>query len=115
MRRLIVLAGTCFGLSIPLAWAVPLPNRGFTYIDLQAKANHKLKEQFHDNAFANNNMASLPQGVQKFEGVPFKIGEKFIQLSGQRLKTRPEKIDGIKVDKKVGKLHILHATGWFTD
>ena|SRR5438445_2697054 len=114
MRRLLALAGTCFGL-VSLAWAVPAPNQGFIYINLQSKANHKLKDQFHDNAFTNNNLGSLPQGLQKFEGVPFKIGEKFVQLSGERLKTRPQKIEGIKVDKKFGQLHILHAAGWFAE
>lgn len=115
MRRLLLAAGMCVAITISVAWAVPLPSslKGFTYINLQPKANHKLKDQFHDNAFTNNNLGSLPLGTQKFEGVPFKIEEKFIQLCGQRLKTRPAQVEGIKVDKKFAKLHILHATGWF--
>ena len=116
MRRLLLAAGMmCLAMTLSAAWAVPLPNslKGFTYINLQPKTNHKLKDQFHDNAFTNNNLGSLPKGVQKLEGVPFKIEEGLIQLGGQRLKTKPEKVEDIKVDKKFAKLHILHATGWF--
>src|SRR6266568_2024410 len=87
MRRIFVMVGACFVLGGALAVAVPAPTKIITYLNLQPKANQKLKDQFHDDAFTNNNLGSLPQGLQKFEGVPFKIGENFIQLSGQRLKT----------------------------
>ena len=46
------------------------------------------------------------------DGVKFKIGEKLIQLASAELKDSfPEKVEGIKVDAKFAKLHILQATG----
>jgi len=86
-------------------------------LDLQPNANQKLKDDFHDNAFPGNNLANLPQGEQTLEGVKFKIGEKLIQLTStqQSVAAKPEKVEGIKVDAKTAKLHILHATGWETE
>src|ERR1700722_851116 len=86
-------------------------------LDLQPKATQKLKENFHDNAIPGNNLASLPQGEQTLEGVKFKIGEKLIQLTStqESVAAMPEKVEGIKVDAKIAKLHILHATGWETE
>ena len=57
----------------------------------------------------------LPAGEQTLEGVKFKIGEGMIQLGSQTITDKPDKVEGIKVDKKFAKLHILHATGYATD
>jgi hypothetical protein len=89
-------------------------DKKWTCLDLQPKANQKLKEDFHDNAFPGNNLANLSQGEQTLEGVKFNIGEKLIQLTStqESVAKMPEKVEGIKVDAKIAKLHILHATGW---
>src|SRR5260370_34609717 len=120
MRRLAVAASLCCLLGVAFAWAADkkeekkAANKKWTFIDLQPKANHKLKEDFHGNNFAGNNLESLPQGEQTLEGIKFKIGEGLIQLTSmqQEVADKPEKVEDIKVDAKFAKLHILHATGW---
>jgi hypothetical protein len=78
-----------------------------TYVDLEPKANQKLKEGYGDEA---NHLGALPAGEQTFGGVKFKIGAGLIMLSGKETENLPEKVDGIKVDAMCSKLHILHAT-----
>jgi hypothetical protein len=82
------------------------------YIDLQPKGNQKLKDDFHSGNLPGNNLANLPTGKQTFAGVKFNIGDAAIQLGSQRVEDKPEKVQGIKVDQKFDKLHILHATGY---
>src|SRR5262249_24051127 len=56
------------------------------------------------------------QEKQTLEGLRFNIGEKLILLANNPLKgDLPEKVEGIKVDAKFAKLHVLHATCWWTD
>src|SRR5438132_4472570 len=91
------------------------PTRKFTYIDLKDKSNQKLDELFHANAPAGNNLDCLTRGEQTLEGIKFKIGDGYIRLASARLSDKPDKVEGIKVDKRFAKLHILHATAWSTD
>jgi hypothetical protein len=88
---------------VPLA--APAPDQETIFIDLQPKANESLK-----GPQPGNDLADLPQGKQTFEGIKFDIGEKLISLGCSRLKEKPLKVEGVKVNQKVGKLHILHAT-----
>jgi hypothetical protein len=92
-------------------------DKKWIFLDLQPKANQKLKEDFRRNAFPGNNLASLPQGEQTLEGVKFNIGEKLIRLTStqESVAEMPEKVEGIKVGAKFARLHILHATGWKAD
>ena len=85
----------------------------FIFIDIQPQANQKLKDNLHTEN-PGNSLASLKTGEQTMEGVKFKIGEKCIQLGSMTL-DKPEKVEGIKVEKAFTKLHILHATGYKTD
>jgi hypothetical protein len=96
-----------------LALAVPLPmQKGeVIYLDLQPKANQKLKEPLH-GATAGNDLSELPQGEQRFAGVKFKVGKSLIQLAGQNYQAKPDKVEGIKVGQGFVKLHILHAAGF---
>jgi hypothetical protein len=89
----------------------------WVFVDLQPKANQKLKDDFHGTQFPGNNLASLPQGVQTLEGVKFNIGEKLIQLTSTQdaVADNPEKVEGLRVGAKLAKLHILHAAAWGTD
>jgi hypothetical protein len=95
--------------------AAPAPPETITYLDLQAKANHKLKDPFHSGRFPDNTLESLPTGEQKLEGVKFKIGASVIQLGSKQVMDKPEKVEGIKVDQRFAVLHILHATGYGTE
>jgi hypothetical protein len=101
--------------SKPEAPAEPAKEKAVTYIDLQPKANQKLKESFRGK-LEGNDLAELPQGNQTLDGLKFHIGEGLIRLANKRLKDDlPEKVEGIKVDAKFATLHILHATGYSVD
>jgi hypothetical protein len=110
MLRGILTVGAVLAYCVALV-AAPVPPEKITYIDLQPKTNHKLKDNFHSGRDGNN-LSAVPQGEQKFEGVPFKVGEGLIQLGGKTLPDLPEKVEGIPVGQVFAKLHILHATGY---
>jgi hypothetical protein len=96
---------------LPFVAAEPAAEKAVTYVDLQPKANQKLKEPFHGSTDAND-LAELKEGKQTLEGLKFNIGKSLIQLANENLKDQlPEKVEGIKVDAKFAKLHILQATG----
>jgi hypothetical protein len=77
-------------------------------VDLQPYANQKRGDSF--GVDAQNNLAKLPGGEQKFGGVVLKIEPAIIQLGSSVLDTMPANVEGIKVDSKCAKIHILHAT-----
>jgi RNA polymerase sigma factor (sigma-70 family) len=81
-----------------------------TFIDLQAKANQPLADDV-GGRIANNTLASVPTGEGTFAGVKFKVGEKCVQLGSPLLsKERPDKVEGITVNRRADKLHFLHTT-----
>lgn len=104
MRSIMACGVVALALVLPLAGA---ETAKVTYLDLQPKANQKLKDGYGNE---DNNLAALPKGEQTFGGVKFKVGEGLIQTSGKDTSGLPEKVEGIKVDGKLSKLHILHAT-----
>ena len=77
-------------------------------IDLQPYSNQKRGDSF--GVDAENNLGKLPGGDQTFGGVKMKIEPGIIQLGSSVLETMPAKVEGIKVDGKCSKIHILHAT-----
>jgi hypothetical protein len=87
-------------------------DKNVTYIDLQPKGNQKLTENFHNDQFAGNNLVQLPKGEGVFGDVKYKIEDKLIQLSCKYIENKPDKVEGIKVERKFAKLYILHATGF---
>jgi hypothetical protein len=89
-------------------------DKKWIFIDLQPRANHKLADDFRP-ASPGNTLKELKSGEQTLAEVRFKIGEKYLQLGSTMLPDGPEKIEGITVDRKVTKLHLLHACGWDTD
>jgi hypothetical protein len=109
MIRFPLTAMTILTLSVGLL-AAPAPEQVTSFVDLQPKANQKLNEPFHSTT-AGNTLESLGKGEKKLAGVRFKIGESCIQL-GSKLVEKPEKVEGIKVDRVFVKLHILHACGY---
>jgi hypothetical protein len=112
MRSAILVLGACL-IAVAALSAGPAEEDDTIYIDLKAKANHKLKDPFHDsNTFKENNLAALKIGVQKLGGVKFKIGEGFLQLGSNQFPDMPEKFEGIAVNRKLAMLHILHSTGY---
>ena len=109
MKQLIMLATFLSAFVVAHAAAT---DKGSILIDLQPKANQKLAENLHNEKFEGNNLAGLPKGESVFGDVKFKIDEKLIQLGCKYVKDKPDKVEGIKVDKKFKNLYLLHATGF---
>jgi beta-galactosidase len=104
----------CFLLACAVS-AAPIPtmqNRGPAFVDLTNHFNQKLKEGFNSGRYPGNNLASLPTGTQTFAGVKFRISAGLIQLGSSSYKGKPEKVEGIKVGRKLERLHFLHATSF---
>jgi WD40 repeat protein len=91
---------------------VPPAAKDLAFIDLQPKANCNLDAKF------TGSPRKLPKGEQVLGGVPFKIGEGFIQLGKTSIPAfppnrpveMPDKVEGVKVGWAFATLHILHAT-----
>ena len=108
MRTMLMASGFCFILSFG---ALAQEKEQFTFIDLESKTNQKLNEPFHSGT-EGNDLADLPKGEQIFAKVKFKVGAGAIQLGSKQLKESPDKVEGIKVESKLAKLHFLHGTGY---
>ena len=61
----------------------------------------------------NSGLAELPHGIHEIDGTQFDL-RGVVQLSGREaLKfVYPESRSGLGVHRKLGQLHVLHATGW---
>jgi hypothetical protein len=81
----------------------------FHYLDLNALANRKLRDNLGSGA-EGNSLSQLPMGEQTLDGVSFQIGPGLIQLGSKMFEDFPDKVEGIKVDQKLTKLYFLHAT-----
>jgi hypothetical protein len=105
MKTIPITALVCF-----LLVAVASADDKFSPIDLQPYANKKLTDSTDLVGIEDNNLAALPEGALTIGKVRFEIGKSLIELSGKTLtKQYPEKVEGIKVDKTLAKLYILHA------
>ncbi len=62
-----------------------------------------------------NDLREVPTGIREFAGVRFDV-RGMIQLLGQVIKSDgipyPERVNGIKINRRFDRLHILHATQW---
>jgi hypothetical protein len=105
-----VIAALALAFVAGVLLAAPAPaGSSSTPIDLKEYANAKLKEPLHGGD-EGNDLANLPTGKQKLADVNFTIGDSFIQLGSSQVKG-PEKVEGIKVGRLVGKLRFLHSCG----
>jgi hypothetical protein len=85
---------------------------GYVAIDLGAQANQLLDETFPPGHYPGDTLKELPKGRQVLGGIPFEVGDRMVQLRGKFLPEHPESINGIKVARRVDKLHLLHAARW---
>jgi hypothetical protein len=109
-RLTVVATVVCVPVLVLAAPAAKEPGR--TYLDLQAHGTHKLADD-SPSGMAGNNLANVPTGEKEFGGVKFRVGEKYLQLGSPNFKhEKPDKVEGIKVGRAFGKLHVLHATGY---
>jgi len=86
-------------------------------IDLKPFINAKLTEgPMGTKGDNSDNLAQLPTGIHIYGGVPFDV-EGAVYLRGGWLKRYkkendyPPKAAGIRVDRRCGKIHILHGAG----
>ncbi len=108
MKSMLAMAGLWWAL---IALVPDADQRDLTFIDLQPQANHKLDENFH-RGIEGNHLGALPRGEQVFGKVRFKVEEGLIQLGSTLVKNKPEKVEGIVVNRKLRRLHLLHGTGY---
>jgi hypothetical protein len=106
MKRLLVITALCGMVGL-----VAAEEKQFTTVDLKDKFTHKLSQKFGNDP-REGNFLTIENGEQTLGDIKFKIGEGVIQLGSKAWDEMPEKVEGIKVDKKFAKLHILHATGY---
>jgi hypothetical protein len=76
-------------------------------LDLTAYYNAQLTNDWQ--GFPGNDLASLPRGLQRFNGVPFDV-RGIIQLGGDEAAVMfTNRIDGIAVHQRFSRIHFLHA------
>lgn len=80
-------------------------------IDLTRYYNAMLTESWHGNP--NNDLSSLPTGLQTFDGVEYDV-RGIVQLGSKAPQGEkfPSQIRGIKVNRKCQRLHFLHAAAF---
>jgi hypothetical protein len=128
----VVLAVGAIDFSPPATKGRPASGVRLTFVDLQWIGNHKLSD---DLGLDGNNLASVPQGPQKFGNTWFKIGERLVRVRGQEspeavrevpgvermrllmsggmgqlLPEPPEAVRSIAIGARFDTLHILHST-----
>jgi hypothetical protein len=108
MKRSLIAAGICCILAVAAAFA---QEKKSAVIDLTKYFNHKPGEKLEGDERSGNELP-VPKGEQEFKGIKMQIGERVIQLGSKTVGDKPEKVEGIKVDRKFAKLHILHATAF---
>ena len=77
------------------------------YVDLGPKGNQALAQ---DLGVEGNHLKEIPQGEHDFGGTKFKVGEKMVHVRAESKPELPEKVEGIQVDARFDKLHILQST-----
>jgi hypothetical protein len=95
----------------PAAYPPRDPKAKANLIDLSAYYNASLTESWHGNS--NNDLSSLPAGMQNFAGVDYDV-RGIIQLGGKAraAKRFPARMNGIKIHQKCAQLHFLHSAGF---
>jgi hypothetical protein len=115
-------AALLLAFPVPAAMGQPAENvpSQATCIDLSKYYTAYLTNSLNSPAYVEeNNLAAFPKGRQVFSGVSFEVGG-ILQLSGNKIKEWkrnefPEAIEGIKLDKRCQRLHLLHGAGGVFD
>jgi hypothetical protein len=97
--------------------STPLPamhRSPFTVIDVAPHANQKLTDPF-PGGVSGNDLAFVPTGQHAFAGIDFLIGGGVVHLGSARV-PGPDRVEGIRVGRRLTKLHFLHscACGYHT-
>lgn len=101
------------GVILPflLLGAVPADEKAVRYLDLQPLANEELDANLGRGG-AGNNFSALPRGEQEFQGIRFKVEDRFILLDTRLSKgvKAAKKAEGIAVGGTFTRLHMLQGT-----
>jgi hypothetical protein len=109
MKNYMMLAGMAIVTVSLISTARLQAEEKISTIDLEPLANRKLLDNLGSGA-ENNSLSDLPMGEQILGGIKFKVGPGLIQLGSKLFDSYPEKVEGIAVNRKFAKLHVLHAT-----
>lgn len=89
---------------------LPSPPSGrVAFIDLRLGSNVEVDRMVESAEYPANGLVELPRGEQTFAGVPFKIGDRMIQLAGKGWQGTPAEVEGIAVGRKFVRFYVLHA------
>jgi WD40 repeat protein/serine/threonine protein kinase len=83
----------------------------FYPVSLASKANRSLTDGV-DAEDSKNHLGGLRVGDTTFDGVPFRIDERYMQLQGVKMPGCPSEICGIAVNRRAATLHFLHGSAW---
>ncbi len=91
------------------------PSAGAGLIDLSAFYNASLTESWHGHQAKQNDLSSLPRGLQKLDGVEYDV-RGIVQLGSKSrgAKRFPHSVNGIPIHQKCTRLHFLNAAAWGT-
>ena len=78
----------------------------FLFIDLGSVANVALDEATSESG---SNLSDLEPGIEYFGEVPFKIGQKYVLLSGIKVRDLPDQVGRIHVNAYAERLHFFHG------
>jgi hypothetical protein len=84
-------------------------------LELGDKTNRKRVDLSGPGDYEGNGLAELSPGDHKLGGALFRIGEGLIQLASKRGPEEPVAAEGIPVQRKIARLHVLHAGQWTPD
>jgi hypothetical protein len=87
----------------------PTSNGQPFFISLLPKTNLKLTDPL-GRGYEGNDLAELPVGERIYGKRIFNVENGLIHLGGSNINKWPTTVEGIKVDRKLNKLHLLHGT-----
>jgi regulation of enolase protein 1 (concanavalin A-like superfamily) len=106
--RVAALLASCIALVVtPVAADGPLHT-----IDLQPQANHRLDDDFQPGTYPGDNLSEMKRGIHDMAEIPFRIDDRLIEVAGKFIPDRPQRVEGIRVDRRVEKVYFLQGARW---
>ncbi|MEX2169883.1 MAG: hypothetical protein WD851_11280 [Pirellulales bacterium] len=82
------------------------------HVDLQSHVNQPLDEDFLPGDYPGDSLSELARGDCELGGIPFRIGDDLVQVSGKFLPDHPTRVEDIEVGQHAKRIHFLHAARW---
>jgi len=93
--------------ALPAAADGPLHN-----IRLQPQANHRLDDDFPPGHYPGDNLSELNRGSHDLAGISFRVDNGLIEVAGKFIPDRPQRVEGIHVDRHVKIVYFLQGARW---